>query len=253
MSYMLGKPLEWVSCLRRNNSPILNSFDDFVKELKSNFDDYTNESIVANSNICRIYQMKNGHVFKYISEFQRIAQCSDFNESAKIYIFIRVLKQPLREKLALVDPNPRSLARLTTSVLNIESLLRRNEKVEFFSNTPAHNDPMDIDLYCIKKGPNKRKYTYRPIKHKEEKRDYSEERKKGVCFLCKQPGHLKFNCPNKIKPINLRLIIKGKYTDDSVMGNSSNMRIIRRLTEREELLMMREVTYEEKNQQKKIF
>ena len=122
MSYMLSKPLEWVSCLRRNNSPLLNSYDDFVKKLKSNFGDYTSESIVANSKLCRIYQKKNGHVFEYISEFQRIAQYSDFNESAKIYMFIRGLKQPLREKLALINPNPRSLDRLTTTVLNIESI-----------------------------------------------------------------------------------------------------------------------------------
>jgi len=49
MSYMLGKPLEWVACLRRNNSPILNNYQSFVKELKTNFGDYTTESIVANS------------------------------------------------------------------------------------------------------------------------------------------------------------------------------------------------------------
>ena len=54
MSYMLGKPLEWVSCLRRNNSPLLNSYDGFVRELKSNFGDYTSESIVANSKLCNI-------------------------------------------------------------------------------------------------------------------------------------------------------------------------------------------------------
>jgi len=34
------------------------------------------------------------------------------------------------------------------------------------------------------------------------------------------------------------LIIKGKDTNDNVMENSSNMGRIRRLTEREELLMM---------------
>ena len=51
-------------------------------------------------------------------------------------------------------------------------------------------------------------------------------------------------------PKNLRLIMKGEDTDDSVMGNSSNMRKIRRLTEREELLMMREVTCDDKNPQK---
>ena len=104
-----------------------------MNELKSNFSDYTSESRVANSKLYNIYQKKSGHVFEYIAKFQRIAQYSDFNESAKyIYMFIRGLKKPLREKLALVDPNPRSLARLTTTVLNIESLFRRNEKVEFF-------------------------------------------------------------------------------------------------------------------------
>jgi len=33
MSYMLGKPLEWVSCLRRNNSPLLNNYVGFIREL----------------------------------------------------------------------------------------------------------------------------------------------------------------------------------------------------------------------------
>jgi len=44
--------------------------------------------------------------------------------------------------------------------------------------------------------------------------------------------------------------MKGKDTDDSVMGNFSNIRRIRRLTGQEELLMMREVTCEDKNHQK---
>jgi len=68
-------------------------------------------------------------------------------------MFIKGLRQPLREKLALVDPNSRSLTWLTTTVLTIESLLKRNDKVEFFSNTAAHNDPMDMDFYRIKRGP----------------------------------------------------------------------------------------------------
>ena len=46
------------------------------------------------------------------------------------------------------------------------------------------------------------------------------------------------------------MIIKGKDTDKSFMGNSSNMRRIRRLTEREELLMMREITCDDKNHRK---
>jgi len=131
---MLGKSLEWVSCLCRNNNQLLYSYDDFVKELKSNFGDYTSESIVANRKLCNIYSKKNGHVFKYIAEFHRIAQYSDFNKSTKIYMIIRGLKQPLKEKLVLVDPNPRFFVRLNTTVLKIENLLKRNEKIKSFTN-----------------------------------------------------------------------------------------------------------------------
>ena len=108
-----------VSCLCRNNNPLLNSNDDFVKELKSNFGNYTSESIVANKKLCNIYPKKNGHVFEYIAEFQKIAQYSDFNESTKIYMIIRRLKQPLKEKLA---PNPRYFVRLNTILLKIGRL-----------------------------------------------------------------------------------------------------------------------------------
>eukprot|EP00833_Pecoramyces_ruminatium_P003331 jgi/Orpsp1_1/1177363/evm.model.c7180000061152.1 len=60
---------------------------------------------------------------------------------------------------------------------------------------------MEIDLYRIKKG--RTDVQYFPLHQKnyvENKNNYEEKRKKGVCFLCKQPGHLKFNCPNRIKP-----------------------------------------------------
>ena len=90
-----------------------------MKELKSNFGNYTSESIVANKKLCNIYPKKNGHVFEYIAEFQKIAQYSDFNESTKIYMIIRRLKQPLKEKLA---PNPRYFVRLNTILLKIGRL-----------------------------------------------------------------------------------------------------------------------------------
>ena len=91
MSYMLGKPLEWVSCLRKNNSPLLNNYANFIKELKTNFGDYTGEAMVANSKLCSLRQKKMGHAFEYISEFQRIAQYSNFNENAKVYMFIKFI------------------------------------------------------------------------------------------------------------------------------------------------------------------
>ncbi|OUM61810.1 hypothetical protein PIROE2DRAFT_12113 [Piromyces sp. E2] len=40
--------------------------------------------------------------------------------------------------------------------------------------------------------------------------DHSKERRKGLCFACKQPGHLKFNFPNRIKPKRVLAITKEK-------------------------------------------
>jgi len=181
-------------------------------------------------------------VFEYISEFQRIEQYSDFNESAKIYMFIKGLKQPLREKLALVDPNPRSLAQLTSTVLNIESLIKRNEKVEYYRRNGDIDDPMEIDLYRIKRGPNDVKYTSRSKNYLETKGDHSEERKKGICYRCKQPGHFSFNCPNRIKPKNLKIIRKGKEIDEE---NQTNVRRIRKLEDNEEIFAVREINFME--------
>ncbi len=244
MSYMLGKPLEWVSCLRRNNSPLLNSYEEFVRELKSNFGDYTSESIVANSKLCSLYQKKNGHVFEYITEFQRIAQYSDFNESAKIFMFVRGLKPQLRERLALVDPNPRSLTRLTTTVLNIESLTKRNDQVEYYNRYDSNNDPMDVDIYRIKRGPNDIKYTSRTKNYVETKKDVSKDKKSGVCFTCHQPGHLSFNCPNRIKPKNLRILRKGKEIEEEE-DDQTNCRRIRKVNRQNRFTRLREITFEE--------
>jgi len=249
MSYMLGKPLEWVSCLRKNNSPILNNYESFVRNLKSNFGDYTSEAIVANSKLCSLRQRKLGHAFEYIAEFQRIAQYSNFNENAKVYMFIKGLKQPLREKLAMVQPNPTSLAQVSTTILNIESLSKRNDQVEYY-NSYEKEDPMEIDLYRIKRGPNDVKYNTKTRNYIENQRDTSKEKKKGVCFRCKQPGQMCFNCPNKIKPKNLRMLCKGKEIVEDEADESTGMRRIRKLDQFNDYYSLREIRRDEKQSTK---
>ena len=102
VSYLTGKALNWASCLRRNNNPVLGNYGNFITKLRRNFGDPDGETVVANGKLCNIRQIKYGHVVEYISEFQKISQYSDFNEPAKIYMFIKGLHYKMREKLAIL-------------------------------------------------------------------------------------------------------------------------------------------------------
>ena len=124
ISYLTGKALNWASCLRRNNNPVLNNYAGFIAELRRNFGDPDVETVVANGKLCNIRQFKYGHVMEYISEFQKISQYSDFNEPAKIYMFIKGLHYKMREKLAIVNPNPNNLENLFREVITIENLTK---------------------------------------------------------------------------------------------------------------------------------
>ena len=103
------------------------------------------------------------------------------------------------EPLTLVNPNPNNLDQLFRESVNKESLTKRNDIQEYYlihQDRRKYNqdDPMDVDLYRIKKG---QKVTRCFPSHK----NYIEERrKKRLCFKCGKAGHMQFNCPNKIKP-----------------------------------------------------
>jgi len=213
ISYFSGKPLEWASSLMRNNSDILNHYDEFVDRLRANFGSYRYDTVVANGKLDNLRQKKLGQVLDYITEFQRVSQNSSFNESAKIYMFLKGLHPSLREKLAFVEQNPNSIEQLISSTILVEDMMKRNSLSEFYFNNRRAVDPMDVDVFRISRERKRKRYVNMPGptgSYKEEPNNFEEERKKGVCFLCKQPGHMKFNCPNRIKPKRVLRIIKEK-------------------------------------------
>ena len=229
MSYLTGKALNWASCLRRNNNPILQNLEQFVAELRRNFGDPDVEAVVANAKLCNIHQFKYGQVVNYITAFQKVSQYSNFNDAAKIYMFIRGLHPKMREYLALVNPNPNDLNALFRDIVNIESLTKRNDIKEYYlTHQDRRNynsdDPMDVDLFRISKG--QRNIRYFPTHEKnyeEHKENNSDKRRKGLCFICGKPGHLKFNCPNKKRPKGVKII--NKFDNESKSPSTSLKRI----------------------------
>ena len=258
ISYLNGKALNWASCLRRNNNAVLNNLGQFVTELRRNFGDPDVEAVVANGRLCNIQQFKYGKVVEYITEFQKISQYSDFNESAKIYMFIRGLHYKMRERLALVNPNPNNLQNLFRDAINIENLTKRNDIKEYYlthqdRRNYNRDDPMDVDLYRIKKGQKATRYfpshksNYNDsITNKEE-----ERRRKGLCFICGKSGHLQFNCPNKKRPKNFKMINRIPYDEASSSTTpipSSSVRRIKLINDNENIPKILEIVeFENKN------
>ena len=54
ISYLNEKALNWASCPRRNNNPVLGNYGNFIVELRRNFGDPDVEAVVANGKLCNI-------------------------------------------------------------------------------------------------------------------------------------------------------------------------------------------------------
>ncbi|MBE6133033.1 MAG: hypothetical protein E7180_06615 [Erysipelotrichaceae bacterium] len=260
MSYLAGDPLDWASNLKNNNDPLIEDVEEFKKELTNNYGDPEVDEIVANGKLDNIRQKKYGHAFEYINEFKAISKNSDFNESAKIYMFLKGLHYKMREQLAVVNPNPKSLIKLFTDVLQIENLSKRNNLAEFYFNqqrirnyqsnsnkrvNSQDDDPMDVDLFKIKQHTRFSRYTPMDNQkfYRDNKRDLSEEKKKGLCFLCRQPGHLQFNCPNRKRPKSVKLANKVKENPEN--APSAKVRRIRVIKDSDDAQKIRTITEEE--------
>jgi len=126
-----------------------------------------------------------------------------------MFMFLKVLHPQIREKLVFLEPDPPSLNRLIFSTIIVENLIKKNALTEHYY-TGKNEDAMDVDVMKITKLNKRKRYGQKFSNYLEESNDHFEERRKGLCFLCKQPVHLKFNCSNKIKPKKVLAITKEK-------------------------------------------
>ena len=190
--YCTGRALNWASCLRRNNNEVLINYENFINELRVNFGDPDIDAAVTNGKLDNIRQFKYGHVIEYITAFQKLSQYSNFNESSKIFMYIKGLHPKMRERLVLVNPNPNNLEQLFRESVNIESLTRRNDIQEYYL---THQDRRNYnqDDKKFKKSQDIFHHTTRAILKtnqilkKEERRDYIlNVVKLGTCNLIAQ-------------------------------------------------------------------
>ena len=173
-------------------------------------------------------------------------------------MFIKGLHYRVREKLAIVNPNPNNLENLFREVVTIENLTKRNDIREYYlthqdRRNYNQNDPMDVDFYRIKKGQTATRYFPSHSKnYNEQHNSFREEQKrKGLCFICGKAGHLQFNCPNKKKPKNFKMINKIPNDEASSFTTSfpsSSVRRIKLINDNENIHRILEIIeFENKN------
>jgi len=94
-SYLEGNAAEWFADLVKEESPLLENYENFIDALQQRYKSCAS-SDVANSRLTKTRRQQFRTIAEYCNQFEKIARDSSFNDEAKIHFFIEGL--PTREK-----------------------------------------------------------------------------------------------------------------------------------------------------------
>ena len=209
-SYLEGNAAEWFADLVKEESPLLENYENFIDALQQRYKSCAS-SDVANSRLTKIRSQQFRTIAEYCNQFEKIARDSSFNDEAKIHFFIEGLPTREKERTKLIYPRIRRINELINVVAaNAEEDRRVNG-----------NDPMDIDQRRIRPfrrdlGSSRYQNNYRSSQnYRESSPKRSNKPKK--CFICKSTSHLKENCPKQQDKIRRReKILQIKLSEKSL-------------------------------------
>ncbi|CAG8679283.1 10016_t:CDS:2 [Cetraspora pellucida] len=191
-SLLTGLALAWFTLLLKKQSPLLETFEDLVRELEATFGDSEKSRTAAN----RIRKLVQGTrpASSYASEFRQIAGDLDWGEAALIDQFRSGLRSDVKDLLLSVE-DPTSLNDAVSKAVKCNNRLyerrqecswdlpaRQHHSQPITRPAPFEADPMQIDTVRIK-----------PLLAAEKRRC----RANNLCFYCGDPGHIVKNCSKK--------------------------------------------------------
>jgi len=106
---------------------------------------------------------------------------------------------------------------------------------------------MDVDLYRIRKGQTATRYFPSHSKIYNEQNNFNKDEKKrnGLCFVCGKAEHMQFNCPNRKRPRNVKLINRTLDNEASTSTPISTVRRIKRIDEDENAYRIMDIVEKE--------
>ena len=188
----------WILSIPAPSAPNKTIYEDFEEEFVESWTD-TNESFRATAALDEL-RMKGEEVDEYITTFAELARKALYHEDDPAVLEKFKSGLPLR----LLEPcmhhdNPRSWEAWTRSARRRQAILtsikthqadavqRPPSPMEVYAPTPPSTPP----LPSVKTD---KMYTI-PARRRPTPKD--EERRKGLCYLCKKHGHIQHQCPKK--------------------------------------------------------
>jgi hypothetical protein len=158
---------------------------------------------VARDRLAQLTQRTS--VANYVKDFKDLAlNIPNFSEDERLDRFKRGLKHDVRLHVALANPPTfEEAVTIAGQVDDIMYTFRRGHMIEpRTSNRPENFNqatPMELDAVTRNDySDQKSDQTRRPTKKSwSSNSGRSEEQRKGLCFYCKEPGHLAIQCPKK--------------------------------------------------------
>ncbi|KAI3370011.1 hypothetical protein L3Q82_024433 [Scortum barcoo] len=125
VNLLRGKASDWATALWQANSPVLQSFDSFIAEMKKVFD----HPVQGQEAVKRLLDLRQGSqsVAAYSVDFRILAAASGWDSLALKGIFYKGLAEKIKDELSLRD-EPDSLDSLISLAIRIDNRLRERQR-----------------------------------------------------------------------------------------------------------------------------
>ena len=212
---LTGTTLSWFAPLLEANSPLLNNFEEFIKEFKACFGD--TDSVRTTINKIRTLRQGDQPASTYAANFRLIASDIPWDEQALMEQFRSGLRGDVKDLLLTFPEDPKSLTEAISRAIRCDNRLfeRRSERQQQqtrsrftptyasvtaqssrqqYSPVPTPRQarsptpmdrptPMEIDM-TRRRG---------PLSDEEKQR----RRANRLCLYCGGPGHIAIHCPHR--------------------------------------------------------
>jgi len=119
--------MNWAASLIENHDPCLRNYQSFINKIKAFYGNF-DATFTANQKLRILKQKHLSKISKYIIEFNKYADGSSWNESAKMDAFLDGLHDQIVTRIFEMFPGPQSLFELQSIASRIDFRLSTHKQ-----------------------------------------------------------------------------------------------------------------------------